>query len=101
VSDDRIPLDGDRAMAFTDAFEKRRDYISAELIHHYNDGEDRVPLPGCPECATPAEQTAWSVYDEDIDIDVDPCGHRFRVLRPVVRTTVREGRVVTEEEWLP
>jgi hypothetical protein len=48
VSDDRIPLDGDRAMAFTDAFEKRRDYISAELIHHYNDGEDRVPCQAAP-----------------------------------------------------
>ena len=78
----RIPLDGGRATAFDEAFDKRRDYIHAEAIHHLIDGEDRVPLPGCPECGSPAESYAWSTYDREpggvLHIDVGPCGHLFR-----------------------
>jgi hypothetical protein len=83
VSGDRIPLNGDRATTFDEAFEKRRNYIHAEAIDLLIDGAQRVPLPGCPECGVPAEQCAWSTYDRGSDglvleIDVDPCGHRFR-----------------------
>lgn len=101
---DRTELDGDRARAFHRKFESRSDYIAAELIHHYVDGPERVPLPGCPECAVPADQVAWSVYDDPdvIEVDVDPCGHRFTVQRPIMETTTDEqGRTVTVQEWMP
>lgn len=80
---DRIPLDADQATAFDEAFDKRRDYIHAEGFDLLIDGEQRVPLPGCPECGVPAEQYVWSTSDRGsvglvLDIDVDPCGHRFR-----------------------
>lgn len=82
MTEQRIPLDGARASTFDEAFDKRRDYIHAEAIDHLIDGEDRVPLPGCPECGTPAERYVWSTYDSGpggvLEIDVDPCGHRFR-----------------------
>ena len=101
LGEQRIPLDGDHTMAFDEAFEKRRGYIHAEGIHHLVDGEDRVPLPGCPECAAPAEQVAWAMYEEWHEINVDPCGHRFRVERPVVKTTVGADGSITVEEWVP
>lgn len=78
----RLPLDGDRATAFDEAFEKRRAYIRAEGIDWLVDGEDRVPLPGCPECGVPGESVCWSTYARGpgwvLEMDVDPCGHRFR-----------------------
>lgn len=101
MTEQRILLGGARAMAFDDAFVKRREYIHVELIHHLIDGEDSVPMPGCPECGAPAEQVAWSMFEEWHEIDVDPCGHRFRVERPVVRTTVGADGSTTVEEWLP
>ncbi|MFF0138519.1 hypothetical protein ACFYRN_19015 [Streptomyces sp. NPDC005227] len=101
MSGERIRLDGDQAMAFSDAFIKRDDYINAELIHHLIDGGDRVALPGCPECNAPAEQVTWSTYEAHHEVDVDPCGHRFRVDRPVVRTTVGADGSITVEEWAP
>jgi len=82
VTEQRIPLDGARATAFDEAFEKRRDYIQAEGIDLLVGGEKSVPLPGCPECGTPVESYVWSTYDRGpggvLEIDVDPCGHQFR-----------------------
>lgn len=103
MSDVRIPLHGDRARAFREEFDKRDAYIHAEGIHHLIGGEDRVPLPGCPECSAPAEAVGWAVYDEPderIEVDVDPCGHRFRVARPIMVRSSGEGWW-SEDEWLP
>jgi hypothetical protein len=101
MGEQRILLDGDSAMAFAAAFDKRSDYIRAELIHHLVDGEDRVPLPGCPECGTEAAEVTWSEHEEWMAVDVDPCRHRFRVEMPVMRTTVTEHGSVTVEPWRP
>lgn len=101
MTTDRIPLEGARAIAFHGAFEQRHDYIRAELIHHLIDGEDRVPLPGCPECGKPAEQVDWYMYDVSIEVDADPCGHRFRVERPVTETITGSDGSVLVREWTP
>lgn len=97
---DRIPLDGDRARAFYDAFEKRRDYISAERIHDLVGGEDRVPLPGCPECGVPAVNCWWSEYETELTTDVDLCGHSFVTPLPItVVTRDQSGRVTSLTDW--
>lgn len=79
---DRIPLDGGRASAFDEGFDKRRNYIHAEAIDLLIDGGSRVPLPGCPQCGAPAESYTWSTYDQGpggvLLIDVGPCAHLFR-----------------------
>ncbi|MEI5100315.1 hypothetical protein RB200_19530 [Streptomyces sp. PmtG] len=100
MSSDRIPLDGDRVRAFSDAFDKRHDYIHAEAIHYLADGEDRVPLPGCPECGTPAENVAWSEYETELTVDVDPCGHRFTTALPIeVVTSDASEQVTSITDW--
>lgn len=97
---DRILLDGDRVRAFHDAFDKRRDYIRAEGIDRLVGGEESVPLPGCPECGTPAENVASAEYETVLETDVDPCGHRFRTPLPfVVVTRNEQGQAIAFEEW--
>ena len=97
---DRILLDGDRARAFHDAFEKRHDYIRAEGIHLLIDGENRVPLPGCPECGAPAGNTAWIEHETVLETDVEPCGHRFLTPLPIeVVTRDEQGQIVSVEQW--
>lgn len=96
----RIPLEGERAITFRDAFDKRSDYIRAERIHHLIGGEDSVPLPGCPNCNAPSENVAWHIYDEWIDLDVDPCGHRFKIERPVEPQRSSDGWF-SSDGWLP
>jgi len=96
----RIPLDGNHLLAFHEAFEKRHDYIHAEAINLLIDGEDRVPLPGCPECGTPAENVAWAEYETELTVDVDPCGHRFRTPLPIeVVTRDASGEVTSITDW--
>lgn len=101
ATESRLPLDGDQAMAFHQAFAQRDDYIHAELIDHLIDGEDRVPLPGCPKCNRPAEQVLWTTHDKWIGVDIDPCGHRCRVERPVIHTSTSDDGSTTMAEWLP
>lgn len=85
---DRAPLGEAEALTFNDAFEKRSNYMRAEGFHLMVDGKDRVPLPGCPGCGTPAESVFWGVQDATLLVNVDPCGHRF-VVEPI-----------TDERWL-
>ncbi|MFD7554128.1 hypothetical protein ACFV9E_06260 [Streptomyces sp. NPDC059835] len=95
-----IPLDSARAIAFHAAFEKRNAYISAEQIHLLVDGDASVPFPGCPECAVPSESVLWATREDVIDVGVQPCGHSFRIERPVLReSVVGDGTVI--EEWRP
>ncbi|WP_432193793.1 hypothetical protein [Streptomyces sp. bgisy027] len=77
----RIPLDGHRAIAFHDA-----------------PRDDASPLPCCPQCGGDAVQVGWYEYEEWMEIDVDPCGHRFRVELPVVVKRTRDGWE-SWEEW--
>lgn len=100
MSDDRLLLDGDQVRAFHDAFEKRCGYIHAEGIHLLIDGEDRVPLPGCPQCGAPAENVAWAEYETELTVDVNPCGHRFRTPLPIkVVTRNSSGQVTSITDW--
>lgn len=85
---DRIPLDPDRAIAFDEATERRREYIRAERLDRLADGGESVHYPGCPECGVPAKHVVWSIYDQGpggvLEIDLGTCGHRFTV-SPVPR----------------
>lgn len=102
MSDDRTHVDSDRVRAFSEAFEKRRNYIHAEGFRILADGEDLVPLPGCPECGAPAENVAWAEYETELTVDVDPCGHRFRTPLPIEAVTRdASGRVTSVTEWHP
>ncbi|MFD3802622.1 hypothetical protein ACFWTC_03115 [Streptomyces sp. NPDC058619] len=86
---DRAHLSEAEARAFYDAFDKRRDYMRAEGFHWLVDGgEECVPLPGCPGCGAPGESVSWSLYEIELLVDVDPCGHRF-IVEPVA-----------DERWL-
>ncbi|MEU4967759.1 hypothetical protein [Streptomyces smyrnaeus] len=101
MSQELAPLDGQKALEFYRAFDKRSEYIAAEQINLLGGGEDRVPLPGCPECRDPAESVMWAVTDDAIILHVDSCGHRFRIARPVMEQSSdgRGGNFV--EEWTP
>lgn len=97
---DRVHLDGDRVIAFHAAFDKRRDYIRAEGLHDLPDGGESLPLPGCPECEGPAENVVSSLYEDQFEMDVDPCGHRFTTPAPITVVSSGDGWV-SEEEWMP
>ncbi|MFD4257731.1 hypothetical protein ACFWR9_08865 [Streptomyces sp. NPDC058534] len=100
MSADRTQLNGDQVQAFHGAFEKRHNYIRAEAIHLLIDGEDRVPLPGCPECGVPAGNVMWNEYETELTVDVDPCGHRFLASLPIeVVTRDAAGQITSITDW--
>ncbi|MEV6548035.1 hypothetical protein AB0M57_04905 [Streptomyces sp. NPDC051597] len=101
MSQELAPLDGEKALEFYRAFVKRSEYISAEQINLLMDGEDQVPLPGCPACSTPSESVMWAVTGDAIILHVGSCGHRFRVARPVMEQSSGGHGGIFVAEWTP
>lgn len=89
-------------MAFHQAFEDRDAYIGEQPGHirHTIGYQDSVPLPGCPHCWHAAETVQWHVLAHEVWTVVDPCGHWFTTLRPIVVTRSVDGWPWLEE-WLP
>jgi hypothetical protein len=76
MADDRISIDREWAALLGFRLEEREKAIVDGMLQQ----PDYPPLPECPECnAASTEIAHMRDLSGDLLINVQPCGHRFRV----------------------
>lgn len=98
MTDNRLPLPQDDFLVLRSALREQAERVRRER-RYLPESELLAPAPGCPECNGPADAVMWSVYaiatGEELLVNIDPCGHRFRTELPLpwITETRADGSV--------